>query len=88
MLDSRFEKNSVDIIAEAPEHGCSIRRCVSFHSGGYGAFDQNSEYERFKHPGRTANFSFADGHVENRPYSKFGANYNLNKEKWLADPSL
>lgn len=55
---------------------------------GYGAFDQNSEYERFKHPGRTANFSFADGHVENRPYSKFGANYNLNKEKWLADPSL
>ena len=35
MLDSRFEKNSVDIIAEAPEHGCSIRRCVSFHSGAF-----------------------------------------------------
>lgn len=33
MLDSRFEKNGVDIIAERPEHGCSIRRCVSSGSG-------------------------------------------------------
>lgn len=55
---------------------------------GFGAFDQQSEPERFKHPGRTANFSFADGHIETRPYPKFGANYNNNKEKWLADPSL
>jgi len=54
---------------------------------GFGTFDQQSEEERFKHPGRSANFSFADGHIELRPYSKFGANYNDNKEKWLADPS-
>ncbi len=54
---------------------------------GYGGFNQNSEKARFRHPGISANFSFADGHIESRPYSRFGADYNNNKEKWLADPS-
>ena len=54
---------------------------------GFGRFDHSSEMARFRHPGISANFSFADGHIECRPYSRFGADYNNNKEKWLADPS-
>lgn len=33
VMDCRFENNGVDIIADLPEHGCSVRRSVSYKSG-------------------------------------------------------